>query len=92
MGENDVNDKIVIEPHLRDYADRLVATGKAPSLSAVVNLALQDRFDREQKAAAVWRAKTAEVEADPERSARVTRLTQHLAAEMARFTQRRAAS
>lgn len=76
---------ITIEPHLRAYAERLVAAGKAPSISAVVNQALADQYARDKRAAAVWKAKVDEAEADPAVMARVQRMKAHVDAQLARL-------
>lgn len=56
---------ITIDPHLAAYAERLVETGKAPSVSAVLNDALAERIQRDRRARRWWNAKAAEAAADP---------------------------
>ncbi|MFI6509139.1 hypothetical protein ACIBCT_16155 [Streptosporangium sp. NPDC050855] len=48
-----------VEAWLGAYAEELVETGRAPSVSAVVNEALAERFRREQRTRRVRAAKTA---------------------------------
>jgi Arc/MetJ-type ribon-helix-helix transcriptional regulator len=45
MSERKTRLTVTIDPHLAAYAEQLVAAGKAPCVSAVVNDALEaDRF------------------------------------------------
>jgi Arc/MetJ-type ribon-helix-helix transcriptional regulator len=60
---------IPLEPHLAAYAERLVEAGKAPSVSAVVNDALEARQQRDLKARRLWRE--AAERADPDQIARM---------------------
>jgi Arc/MetJ-type ribon-helix-helix transcriptional regulator len=60
---------VTIDPHLAAYAEQLVETGKAPSVSAVVNAALEADRIRDQKARRLW--KEAFERADPEKVARM---------------------
>ena len=46
---------VTIDPHLAAYAEHLVEAGKAPSVSAVVNDALEAERQRDQKARRLWR-------------------------------------
>jgi len=69
---------ITVDPHVAAYADRLVATGKATSVSAAFNDALAERVDREHQARAWWDAKVAEGAADPDITARVARMKAHV--------------
>jgi Arc/MetJ-type ribon-helix-helix transcriptional regulator len=71
---------VTIDPHLAAYAERLVQTGKAPSVSAVVNSALQARVERDRKARRLW--DDAAAQADP---VKVARMTAHIQAQMAAF-------
>ena len=62
-----VNDRkkrvtVTIDPHLAAYAERLVEAGKAPSVSAVVDDALEAERQRDQRARRLWR-EAAHVEA-----------------------------
>jgi Arc/MetJ-type ribon-helix-helix transcriptional regulator len=70
----DVSDRkirvtVTLEPHLAAYAERLVEAGKAPSVSAVVNDALEAERQRDQKARRLWRE--AAERADPDQIARM---------------------
>lgn len=76
---------VTIEPHLRAYAERLVETGKAPSISSVLNQALADHYARDKRAAAVWRAKVDQAATDPEIMARVERMKAHTDSQLARL-------
>ncbi|MEU4831384.1 hypothetical protein [Streptosporangium sp. NPDC023615] len=49
---------VSVDPWLGAYAEELVEAGRAPSVSAVVNEALAERFRREQRARRVRAAKT----------------------------------
>ena len=60
---------VTLEPHLAAYAQRLVEAGKAPSVSAVVNDALEAERQRDQKARRLWRE--AAERADPDQIARM---------------------
>jgi len=50
MNERKARLEITVDPHLSAYAEHLVATGKAPSLSAVVNDALSEKERRDRQA------------------------------------------
>ena len=43
MSDRKIRVTVTLEPHLAAYAERLVEAGKAPSVSAVVNDALEAR-------------------------------------------------
>jgi len=60
---------VTLEPHLAAYAERLVEADKAPSVSAVVNDALEARRQRDLKARRLWRE--AAERADPDQIARM---------------------
>jgi Arc/MetJ-type ribon-helix-helix transcriptional regulator len=60
---------VTIDPHLAAYAEHLVEAGKAPSVSAVVNDALEAERRRDQKARRLWRE--AAERADPDKIARM---------------------
>jgi Arc/MetJ-type ribon-helix-helix transcriptional regulator len=60
---------VTIDPHLAAYAEQLVNAGKAPSVSAVINDALEARRRRDQKAQRLW--KEAAQRADPGKVARM---------------------
>jgi Arc/MetJ-type ribon-helix-helix transcriptional regulator len=69
---------VTIDPHLAAYAEQLVEAGKAPSVSAVVNDALEADRLRDQKARRLW--KEAAEHADP---AKVARMRAHVDAQLA---------
>lgn len=54
MSERKVRVTVTIDPHLAAYAERLVESGKADSVSAVVNGALADRAERDRRIARRW--------------------------------------
>jgi Arc/MetJ-type ribon-helix-helix transcriptional regulator len=60
---------VTLEPHLAAYAKRLVEAGQVPSVSAVVNDALEARRQRDQKVRRLWRE--AAERADPDQIARM---------------------
>ncbi len=51
---------VTIDPHLAAYAEHLVETGQAPSVSAVVNDALTERVERDRRIARRWKEVTAQ--------------------------------
>jgi Arc/MetJ-type ribon-helix-helix transcriptional regulator len=53
---------VTIDPHLAAYAEQLVETGKAPSVSAVVNDALSERVERDRRIARRWKELTAQAD------------------------------
>jgi Arc/MetJ-type ribon-helix-helix transcriptional regulator len=69
---------VTIDPHLAAYAEHLVEVGKASSVSAVVNDALEAERQRDQKASRLWRE--AAERADP---AQVARMIAHVNAQVA---------
>ena len=69
---------VTIDPHLAAYAEQLVEAGKAPSVSALVNDALEADRLRDQKARRLW--KEAAEHADP---AKVARMRAHVDAQLA---------
>ncbi len=71
---------VTLEPHLAAYAERLVEAGKAPSVSAVVNDALEAERQRDQKARRLWRE--AAERADPDK---VARMLAHVEAQAAQL-------
>jgi Arc/MetJ-type ribon-helix-helix transcriptional regulator len=66
------------DPHLAAYAEQLVESGKAPSVSAVVSDALEANRLRDQRARRLW--KEAAEHADPEM---VARMRAHVDAQLA---------
>lgn len=71
---------VTIDPDLAAYAEQLVDAGKAPSVSAVVNDALEADRLRDQKARRLW--KEATERADHEK---VARMRAHVDAQLARL-------
>jgi Arc/MetJ-type ribon-helix-helix transcriptional regulator len=53
---------ITVDPHLSAYAEHLVETGKAPSVSAVFNDALAERLERDKRIRRRWKEITAEAD------------------------------
>lgn len=78
MSERKKRLTVTIDPHLAAYAEQLVETGKAPSVSAVVNDALEADRLRDQKARRLW--KEAAEHAD---LAKVARMRAHVDAQLA---------
>ena len=71
---------VTIDPHLAAYAERLVQDGKAASVSAVINDALEAQRLRDQRARKLWRE--AAERADP---AKVARMIAHVDAQVAQL-------
>lgn len=71
---------VTIDPHLAAYAERLVEAGKAPSVSAVVNKAMEQKMLRDRRGLSLLRARAAE--ADP---AKVARIRAHIDAQLAQL-------
>jgi len=69
---------VTIDPHLAAYAEQLVEAGKAASVSAVVNDALEADRLRDQRARRLW--KEAAEHADQEK---VARMRAHVDAQLA---------
>src|SRR5689334_3086928 len=80
MSDRKVRVTVTIDPHLAAYAERLVEAGKAPSVSAVVNDALEAERQRDQKARRLWRE--AAERADPDK---VARMLAHVEAQAAQL-------
>src|SRR5438067_4052824 len=80
MSDRKIRVTVTIDPHLAAYAERLVEAGKAPSVSAVVNDALEAERQRDQKARRLWRE--AAEHADPDK---VARMLAHVEAQAARL-------
>jgi Arc/MetJ-type ribon-helix-helix transcriptional regulator len=74
---------ITVDPHLSAYAEHLVETGKAPSVSAVFNDAMEARIQRERRQRRLW--KEAAERADP---AKVARMMAHVDAQAAALPKR----
>jgi Arc/MetJ-type ribon-helix-helix transcriptional regulator len=69
MSERDAELTVTIAPHLAAYAERLVAAGTAPTISAVINDALEAQRRRDQEARRLWN--DAAERADPAKVARM---------------------
>ena len=67
---------ITVDPHLSAYAEYLVETGKAPSVSAVFNDALAERVERDKRIRRRWKEITAEAD-----TAQVERMIAHVEAQ-----------
>lgn len=80
MSDRKIRVTVTIDPHLAAYAERLVEAGKAPSVSAVVNDALEAERQRDQKARRLWRE--AAERADPDQ---VARMLAHVEAQAAQL-------
>jgi Arc/MetJ-type ribon-helix-helix transcriptional regulator len=74
---------ITVDPHLSAYAERLVESGKAPSVSAVFNDAMEARVQRERRQRRLWQ--DAAEHADP---AKVARMMAHVDAQAAQLPKR----
>jgi Arc/MetJ-type ribon-helix-helix transcriptional regulator len=71
---------ITVDPHLSAYAEHLVESGKAPSVSAASNQALEERAARDRRRRRLWRE--AAERADP---AKVTRMKAHIDTQLAQL-------
>lgn len=80
MSEHKTRITVTIDPHLAAYAERLVESGKADSVSAVVNVALSERIERDRRIRRRWKEITAS--ADPEK---VARMMAHVEAQRAQL-------
>jgi Arc/MetJ-type ribon-helix-helix transcriptional regulator len=69
---------ITLEPRLREWAEHLVATGKAPSISAVVNDALTTSYAQHKRGLALLRERAEHADKD-----RVERMRAHVEAQAA---------
>jgi Arc/MetJ-type ribon-helix-helix transcriptional regulator len=78
MSDRKTRVTVTIDPHLAAYAERLVEAGKAPSVSAVVNSALEAEVQRDRKARRLWQE--AAERADPDK---VARMRAHVDAQLA---------
>ena len=64
---------ITVDSHLSEYAEHLVESGHAESVSAAFNEAMAEKAYRDRRRRRLWKAKT-EL-ADPDR---VTRMIEHI--------------
>lgn len=74
---------ITVDPRLSAYAEQLVAEGRAASVSAVFNDALQEKAQRDRRA--LDRLREVAGQADP---ATVARMAAHVEAQAAAFPER----
>ena len=81
MSERKTRVTVTIDPDLVAYAERLVQAGKAPSVSAVVNDALQAERQRDQRARRLF--KEAAERAEREDPGKVDRMLAHLDEQLA---------
>jgi Arc/MetJ-type ribon-helix-helix transcriptional regulator len=80
MSERKTRLTVTIDPHLAAYAEHLVEAGKAPSVSEVVNNALEADRLRDQRGRRLL--KEAAERADPEK---VARMRAHVDAQLAQL-------
>jgi Arc/MetJ-type ribon-helix-helix transcriptional regulator len=69
---------VTLDPRLREWAEHLVATGKAPSISAVINAALTESYARHQHGLTLLRERSEQAD-----KARVGRMRAHVEAQAA---------
>jgi Arc/MetJ-type ribon-helix-helix transcriptional regulator len=80
MSERKTRVTVTIDPHLAAYAERVVESGKADSVSAVVNDALEARRQRDARARRLWKELTAQAD-----RASVDRMLAHIEAQRAQL-------
>jgi Arc/MetJ-type ribon-helix-helix transcriptional regulator len=80
MSDRKTRVTVTIDPHLVAYAERLVESGKADSVSAVVNGALSERVDRDRRIRRRWQEITAQAD-----RAKVSRMLAHIEAQRAQL-------
>lgn len=71
---------VTLDPDLVAYAEQLVKTGKAASVSAVVNDALDASRLRDQRALRLWKDATRNADAE-----KVARMSAHVDEQLARL-------
>jgi Arc/MetJ-type ribon-helix-helix transcriptional regulator len=71
---------VTVDPHLVEYAERLVDAGKATSVSAVINSALSERVERDKRIRRRWNELTAQAD-----QASVARMLEHIDAQAAQL-------
>jgi len=76
MSERKARVTVTIDPSLAAYAERLVETGKADSVSAVVNSALSERVERDRRIRRRWKEIT-----DRADRGKVARMMAHIEAQ-----------
>jgi len=67
-----------LDPRLREWAEHLVATGKASSISAVINDALTESYNQHKRGLALLRDRAGQADED-----RVARMKAHIDAQAA---------
>ena len=78
MSERKTRVTVTIDPHLAAYAEHQVQSGKAPSVSAVVNDALEARRQRDQRARRLLKEATEHAD-----QTKVARMRAHVDAQLA---------
>ena len=71
---------ITVDPHLSAYAEQLVESGRATSVSAVFNDALAERIEWDKRIARRWKERTAQAD-----TAQVERMIAHAEAQAAQL-------
>lgn len=69
---------VTLDPRLREWAEHLVATGKASSISAVINGALTESYNQHKRGLALLRERAGHADED-----RVARIKSHIDAQAA---------
>jgi hypothetical protein len=69
MSDSKARLTVTVDPALAAYAEGLVSSGRAPSVSAVFNDALAAQAQADREARRIWEEKTRD--ADPEKVARM---------------------
>lgn len=78
MSERKARLTITVDPHLSVYAEQLVETGQAASVSAAFNEAMAEKAYRDRRRRSLWKTKSEQ--ADPDRVTRMmARIDQQLA-------------
>ena len=83
MSERKTRVTVTIDPHLAAYAEQLVDSGKADSVSAVVNSALSERVERDRRIRRRWSEITAQAD-----QGKVARMLEHVEAQAAQLPDR----
>ncbi|WP_066375372.1 ribbon-helix-helix domain-containing protein [Herbidospora mongoliensis] len=73
---------VTLDHDLATFADRLVESGYAASVSAVVTAAMESLHARDVAARAAWQAKLDEADENPAIAARVERMKAHIARQL----------
>ncbi|WP_062350313.1 hypothetical protein [Herbidospora yilanensis] len=74
MSETKKRITVTVDHALNDFAERMVETGRAASVSAVVSTALASLHARDLRAAKAWQDKLDEAAADPAAGEKVDRM------------------